>query len=270
MNNLYLRSFLLSCVLISSTYASERMFTYTYQSNVLGRGQKEIELWNTFSWQREDFYRKFIHRIEYEIGLGGNLQTAFYFNVKSEAAFIQGPPGILASESELSFSNEWKLKFSDPLADAIGSAAYLEFGISPNAIELEAKIILDKQLGKATHALNIVAEPEWELKGADTGTTTESEFALEALYGFSYHIDEAWNLGLELRNHNTFAGQEGLKYSTLCAGPTVSYRSSGWWATLTLLPQLYAFKTQQGNSHPHLELLGQERFETRLLFAYEF
>jgi hypothetical protein len=265
-----LLSFLL-LVLLSGipSFASERIFTYTYQTSVLGKGQREIEVWNTLHWQREDFYRKFVHRVEYEIGLGGNVQTSFYLNLLNEASFLRGNPPSIEREVEFGFSNEWKFKLSDSFADALGSAGYLEIGILADEIELEGKIILDKQIGNTTHALNIVGEPEWETVIGGNNTSTVFQFAFELDYGFSYRLNDNWNLGFEAVNRNVFVQETGLQRSVLFGGPVASYRTSGWWVTLTVLPQIYAFKNEPGNKNMHLELQAQERLETRLLFSYE-
>ena len=57
--------------------------------------------------------------------------------------------------------------------------------------------------------------------------------------------------------------------SVLFGGPVVSYTTSGWWATLTVLPQLYAFRVEPGNTGKHLEFRGHEKLETRLMFSFE-
>ena len=64
--------------------AQDRLFTYTYQSGVLNSGQREIEVWNTFRTGRTDYFARLDNRTEFEIGLGKNLQTAFYLNLTSK------------------------------------------------------------------------------------------------------------------------------------------------------------------------------------------
>ncbi len=263
---------LLFLVVIFSTvvFSNERLFTYTYQSSVLAKGQREIEIWNTFHWQREDFYRRFRHRIEYEVGLGGNLQTAFYLTLTSTTGLEgKGAAAFLASELEVGFASEWKYQISDPVADAFGSALYAEIGLATNEFELEGKLILDKQTGNVLHAFNAVIEPEWKTIVQNGNTATEFELKWEFDYGLSYAVNENWKLGFELRNHNEYTKTGGWAFSALFGGPVVAYSTQGFWITGTILPQLYAFHTEPGNKSKHRELKAHEQLETRVIFSYE-
>ncbi len=67
-----------------TTNAQDRLFTYTYQSTVLNKGQKELEIWNTLRTGRSDFYSRLDNRSEFEVGLGKNFQTAFYLNLTTK------------------------------------------------------------------------------------------------------------------------------------------------------------------------------------------
>ena len=263
---------LLSFLIIGShiVVANERSFTYTYESSVLNAGQREIEIWNTFHWQRQDYYRRFRHRIEYEIGLGGNVQTAFYLNLTNTAKNEgSGSAAFLEKEFEVGFSNEWKYKLSDPVANVLGFALYGEIGLTTNEVDLEGKIILDKKIGSTLQALNIVVEPEWETEIENGKTATGYTFNLEVDYGFSYRLSDRWNLGIELRNQNEYTKDGRLQHSTLFGGPVVSYATDGFWITLTALPQLYAFRALPGNKSSHRELRAHEQLETRMIFSYE-
>ena len=77
-------SLIVSFLLISTInlMAQDRIFNYTYQSAVLNKGQKELEVWTTVFSGKEDYYREIQNRVEYEVGLGSNLQVAFYLNSK--------------------------------------------------------------------------------------------------------------------------------------------------------------------------------------------
>ena len=140
---------------IMVTQAQDRLFTYTYQSTVLNKGQRELESWNTIRTGREDFYVRYDNRTEYEIGLGSNLQTAFYLNFSSKTSTMMDDSiKSLSTENEFGFSNEWKLKLLDPVAHPVGLALYAEVGIASNEFDLEGKLILDKKIGNLTIAFN--------------------------------------------------------------------------------------------------------------------
>ena len=251
-----------------SSFAQDRLFTYTYQSNVLNKGQKELEVWSTLRAGRTDFFNAFDHRLEFEVGLGGNLQTSFYLNYGYSKG-IETDNGVqsLVSENSYGFSNEWKLKLSDPVVDPIGSALYLEYGLGTDETELEAKLILDKQLGKSTHALNLVGEYEiersFEPNGSQIDVKSEAEYKLELNYGYSYKLNKNLALGLEVMDQNTLSGGN-WEYSVLSAGPTLSYNIQGFWVNLTCMPQLTDLKT--GN----LDFHDFQKVQNRLIFSYVF
>lgn len=265
-----MKKILLLCLISLSlnTFAQDRLFTYTYQSNVLNRGQKELEVWTTLKTGRTDFYNAFNHRLEFEVGLGGNVQTSFYLNYGYSKG-IETDIGVqsLVSDNSYSFSNEWKWKLSDPVVDPIGTALYFEYGLGTDETELEAKLILDKQIGKSTHALNLVGEyeveREFETNGNLIDVKSEGEYKLELNYGYSYKLNKNLSLGLEVMNQNTIS-EGNWEYSTLSAGPALSYNFQGFWVNFTCLPQLTNLKT--GN----LEFHDSQRLQNRLIFSYVF
>jgi hypothetical protein len=248
--------------------AQDRLFTYTYQSNVLNKGQKELEVWTTMRNTREDFYRAFDHRLEFEIGLGSKLQTAFYLNYGYSAG-ISGGEGAqsLSTSTDYSFANEWKLKLTDPVANAIGSAAYFEYKLGTEEIELEAKLIFDKQIGKLIQALNVVGEyevkNEYETIGDDLELEHENEVKVLFHYGLSYQLNKNFAFGFEAMNKNKYEEDE-WHYSVLSAGPCISYNMDGFWVNLSCMPQITNFKTGD------LELAKNEKVQTRLIFSYVF
>jgi hypothetical protein len=133
--------------------AQDRLFTYTYQSSVLNKGQRELEVWNTLRSGRENYYSRLDNRTEFEIGLGKNLQTAFYLNLTSATRTVETDlTKSLDTEHEISFSNEWKYKLLDPVANEVGMALYGEYGIGSSEYELEGKLIIDKKINDFTLA----------------------------------------------------------------------------------------------------------------------
>jgi hypothetical protein len=258
----------LAFVTLMQCNAQDRVFNYTYQSTVLSRGERELEIWNTVRWGREAYYREFDHRMEFEVGLGGNLQTAFYLNISSVSAIsTAGSIAVLNSETEYSFSNEWKFKLADPVADPLGLALYGEYAISSKGFELEPRLILDKSFGPVLFALNTAGEFEFERAVAPDGAqTTERETGVELDIGASFAVTEGLSVGFETMTSGGFSGG-ALEYATLFAGPTISFAQDKFWVNLTLLPQVVALK---GATSGSLDLDDVERIHTRLIFSYAF
>lgn len=244
-------------------HAQDRIFNYTYQSGVLNVGQREIEPWTTFRWGRKNFYRAYDQRIEFELGVAKNLQTAFYLNAKYVA---QNKDSLMQKETEFSLSNEWKYKISDPVADPVGFALYQEIKIAPSEVELESKLIFDKRIGPSIVAFNAVGAVEFENEVKKGKDRSEHEFELEADIGWSYQINRGLYLGIEVRNHNEIVEGE-WEHSALFAGPTLSYTRDNFWVNITVMPQLAGLK---GSTYKGLVLDEHERLETRLIFSYAF
>lgn len=250
-------------------FAQDRALNYTYQSLVLGKGQKEIEVWSTLRSGRDVYFRGIDHRLEFETGLGKNLQTAFYLNYgySKGIEYINEIPSEYTSNS-FSFSNEWKLKLTDPVANAMGSALYFEYGIGPDEFELEGKIILDKQVGRTLHAFNIVGEyefeKEFEQENDELETETEREMYFELDYGLSVKLMDGFALALEARNQNQFSASNELESSVLSLGPGFSYYTDGFWLNFTLMPQIADLKGGE------LELTEHEKLQIRLVFSFAF
>ena len=255
-----------AALLSNDLAAQDRIFTYVYQSGVLAKGEKELEVWTTLRTGREQYFRALDTRAEFEIGLGSRLQTAFYLNYSSQAfGTTENGLAALQHQNDFSFSNEWKYKISDPAANAIGSALYGELTLGPAEVEAELKVILDKQFGRTTHALNLAFEPEWEWEPEGSSIEAETEYKFEFSYGFGLRLGKGWTLGAEVRNPNVAAEGE-WEHSALYAGPTMSYSGKSYWVNLTFMPQLAGLRGITGNSC--LNLGEYERYQARLLFSY--
>jgi len=249
-------------LLTTSASANERRFTYTYESAVLNPGDAELEPWTTFRLGREDYYSRMDNRLEFEVGVVEGLQTAWYFNWSSTT---QDTDGVRVSESSFkSVSSEWKLKLTDPVADALGSAFYVEGSLGPAEAELEAKLIFDKRLGDVIVAANLVGEHEWEFEQDET----EREISAEAVFGLAWMASERMSFGLEVRNANEIKPDDGWENSAVYAGPVFGFASEKWWTTFTVLPQLLKLKGEEEDEGRSLVLSGRERLEARVLFGF--
>lgn len=248
-------------------FAQDRLFTYTYQSGVLNKGQKELEVWNTLRTGREDFYNRLDNRAEFEIGLGKNLQTAFYTNLTSKTKTVtEGSEKVFDTENKISFSNEWKYKILDPVADPFGLALYGEYGIGSKEYELEGKLILDKKINDFTIAFNAVyeleLEPEYEADELEWEKEKKADFNL----AIAYSLSPKFHLTMEHAYKNVFEEGE-LEHSALYSGLGFSCLLDKFWVNFTVMPQLKSFK---GETNHSLNLNEFEKTQCRLLFSYEF
>ncbi|MEO5905783.1 MAG: hypothetical protein ABIQ11_03605 [Saprospiraceae bacterium] len=246
---------LLFISLLQYSYSQDRLFTYTYQSTVLNKGHREIEIWNTVESGRDTYYRRLRHRVEYEIGLGGNVQTAFYLNIDQR---FNGPVGI-------GFSNEWKWKLLDPVAHPVGLGLYGELTVKPHETELEGKLLIDKQTGPFLHALNLVIERGWEkeFEGAEIETKPFTEGHL--YYALAYRIKPGFHLGIESLLRNEWAPDR--EYTNLFAGPCFSYANENFWINGTFLPQITSLYST-GETSNGLDLIHHTKMEARVIFSF--
>lgn len=268
-NNTLIKGLFLVIALSASlvNQAQDRIFTYTYQSTVLNKGQRELESWNTLSTGREDFYVRYDNRTEFEIGLGRNLQTAFYLNLSSKTSTVMDDTvKSLSTENEFGFSNEWKLKLLDPVAHAVGLALYAEVGIASNEFELEGKVILDKKIGHLTIAFNGVYEYEFAPYYKNNKLNWESEQKLDGLLAFAWSFGTRFHLTQENTFKNVLLDGE-LTHSALYSGLGMSYSQDKFWLNFTVLPQVASFK---GSTNATLNLNEYEKIQFRLLFSYMF
>jgi hypothetical protein len=249
--------------------ASERSFVYTQQSTVLAPGSSELEPSTTFRAGRERYFSALDGRLELEHGLSPGLQLALYWNFSAQARDVildplTGTIGRVSDSEFASASLELKYQLSDPAADALGSALYLEPTLGPSEAELEAKLIVDRVVGKWLFAANLSAEYALEFVRQGESSEVEKTFALEPTLAGAYQLPRGFSLGLELRAPLGLSGEPAS--SALFGGPVARFGSGGFWATLGVEPQLVAFSGQ--SPHSRLDLATHERLEVRLLTGF--
>ena len=245
----------------TSASANGRNFTYAYQTGVLPVNEREIEVWTTARLGRDNYYARFDHKLEFEVGVTENLQTAFYLNFGAITAETE--PGVNASVFRYSgVANEWKLRLSDPVADAFGFALYGEVGAATDELKFEAKLLFDKRIGNVLLAANLIGEHKMGL-----GQDGEDELELSVVVGAAYFVSRNFSLGIEARNQSALPEYEDLEYSALWIGPTVAYAAKGWWMAFSVLPQLPALSKEGVGSGTDLD--HNEAVSARLLFSFE-
>lgn len=246
--------------------ADERAFTYSYQTDTLPEGALEVEQWITNkSGHREGDYSQWNFRTELEYGITSRLQTALYLNFNATRESASG------EEDKDSFkfkgiSSEWVYQLLNPHLDPVGLALYGEYTTDGLDHELEAKVLLSKSFGDFTAAFNAAYEAEWEREHA----RTERESTLEFTSGISYKITPQWAVGVEARNKSAYPDGLDLsrqEYQTWSVGPNLHFGSASWWATLTVLPQVWG---NGEGSRGGRQLVHQEALEVRLIVGKVF
>ncbi len=255
---------------IINVEAQDRNFVRTYQSTVLPKGAIDLEFWHTSRFGHTgQFFHAQDQRIEVEFGLGKNWQTAFYMN-RYQERFSISADGTTTS-NEIGFSNEWKVKLSDPVANKLGLALYGEWGLKGgDELELETKLILDKVIGRHLFAFNAVYEFEKGFEWANNKTESDGfKMPVEFDLAYMYNAKKNLGIGFEIRNHNEIVKGDGWEHSVLFGGPTINFRSNRWFVIANYLPQwINLHKTDVAPGNKVLD--EHERAEARILIGISF
>src|SRR6185436_15036116 len=133
-------------------------------------------------------------------------------------------------------STEWKYLVLSPEKDPLGLMLYIEPGYNGPELELEAKLILQKNIGESlVAALNLMVENEYAYEAASQVIEGFGEGTL----GLAWKATPGYAIGLELRNHREYPDNWGWEeHSAWFIGPSLHAAKDKWWATLTVLPQI--------------------------------
>lgn len=268
-------------IAINLSYAQDRVFTSTYQTNVMEKGGFDLEYITVFrtgkvgAYSPFSFGRRLDSRLELEFGLGKNIQTAFYLNTSNfKYALLNNNAMEMPTQTsiETSFSNEWKIKLSDPVANRMGSAIYMEATVGSDEYSLEGKLILDKRINNEFIAFNLVGEYELETEAEYDGGKAERkiniETPIELNFAYMHFFNPRFGFGLESKNHNKIT-DNGWEYSVLFAGPVVFYSQESFFLVLNVLPQISnLYKTSYAPGSRVLD--DHEGFEFHLLIGHSF
>jgi hypothetical protein len=255
----------------STAFANERLFTYSYEPETIPKGTFEVEQWFTLRAGRNSTvgqgrFQRWQFRTEAEYGVTDNYTVALYVNEQYESFRDPTARKTVRDFCWTGISLENKYMVLNPATKPVGLALYLEPTYDGKNAELEQKIILGQRHGDWKWALNLTHATEWE----DHFRETEGEVEISA--GLTRMIGKHWAVGLEARNHNELPEYELWENSALYVGPVVSYRRENWWATLTVMPQVWGetFHHENPDGNRSLELEGHERWNARLIVGFSF
>ncbi len=262
---------LLAVIMVHETArGNERIFTYTYEPETMPEGAREFEQLVTLGAGRtatvgQQDYRRWEVRDEFEYGVNDDYTVSLYLNSAAES-FRDPATGGHESDAEFTgVSLENRYQVLNPANHAVGLTLYLEPRIAADEAEVEQKIILGQRQGDWKWALNFTHATEWK----DSFHDMEGE--LEVSLGVARYMNKRWTFGVELRDHNELPDYKRWENTALFFGPVVSYRQENWWATLSVLAQVYGANFGgDPDGNPHLELEGHERVNSRLFFGISF
>lgn len=253
-----------------SAQAIDRLFTYTYEPETMPKDALEFEQWITLRAGRpketgRENYSRWELREELEYGVTDNYTLHFYLNTRSDA-YREVATGADVSSfrfTGISIANQFMLV--NPAENPVGLSLYLEPTYSGDEAAFEQKILLGQRHGDWKWALNLIHETEWE----DNFHKIVGEF--EATFGLSYQLTKNLWLGGEARNVNEMPEYKEWESSAVYVGPAIHYRRENWWATLTVLPQVWG-KDYDGNTDgtSGFDLAHNERINVRLIFGIHF
>lgn len=218
-----------------SATAIERRFTYTYETTTAPKGTVELENWVTWKHignpgsAHTDLFQ---FRHELEFGLTDRLQLGLYlFDWQYNRRDDEGHKARWQhSGAELIYS------LTNPTTDFIGSALYGEILVGEDSLELEGKLMLQKNFGPLRVAYNAIIEAEWE--GDKFGSFEERNGEFAQTLGVSYDISKNFSVGAESLHEIEFPNWDKAGDSIVFAGPNASVRFGRGFVTATALFQV--------------------------------
>lgn len=224
---------LLSILLLISApiagVAGVRHFGYVYEAVTSAPGSLDVENWVTWSHTgNPERVNEVDFRHEFEFGITENFQASLYVADWFYAA-DRAHSGFTYSDSAL----ELIYNFTSPVIDPVGLSVYEEIRAGDRVVELESKLIAQKNLGPFTFAYNLTLEAVWEGSGLQ-GREGELQQAL----GASYEISQKLSVGIEMLHELVFPEwRDNERIRNFFVGPNVCFRHQNWFVTVTALAQ---------------------------------
>ena len=233
----------------ATAQAGGRRFAYSYETTTMPAGEMELETWGTWKTNKDSDpnFERFDIRHEFEVGVTDRLQLAFYFldwrHEKSAETSGTTTFQDVAVEAIYNLTN--------PNTAAFGSALYGEIKGSGDSIELEGKLLLQKNFGSWVLVYNIGGEVVWENHYED------AEAELMQSLGVAYQINPSWSVGAEVLHEIEVPEVNHLGDSGVYLGPNISWRKDRFSITTTAMWQA-------------THLSSEPEFQLRTLFTLEF
>lgn len=238
------------CLAALPAFGGQRKFAYSYEATTSPKGAVEFENYATWAHGRADGRRfnAFAFRHELEFGVTDHLQLGLYL---ADWSYNDSDP-----QKHLRYDHsaiEAIYNLTNPTTDFLGSAVYLEVAGAKDLLQVEGKLLLQKNIGPVTLAYNAAIEGQWE--GVHLSDERNGEFS-ETL-GVSVELNRTFSVGAELLHEIDLPNWERAEDSIVFAGPNASVRFGRAYATAACLFQL-------------TDVAGEPDVQTRLIFGFSF
>lgn len=221
----------------STAQATERHFAFTYETTTLPKGAWELE--EQFIWERGTGFDTFAFRQEVEYGITDRLQLSIYFADFEHAQSVVDGRSTAWTGSGVEFIYQ----LTDANKDWIGSALYLEATMNDVNLELEPKLLLQKNFGPLIVSYNGVVEAHWEDHYKDRVGV------LEQTLGLSYQVRPTIAVGFEAKQEIEYENWTHSGGNAVFVGPNVSFHKDQFFGAATCL-----FRVSDVTGEPHIEL----------------
>lgn len=229
--------------------AGERRFAFSYETTTSPKGSVEFENWVTWKQTRnsEGKVDRFDFRHEFEFGVTDRFQASIY------VADWTYSPDDTGKKARYEHSGvELIYALTNPTTDWLGSAVYLEVVGGDEVLEVEGKLLLQKNFGPVIVAYNAVLEAVWEGSKLEERTGEFSE-----TLGVSYDLNHSFSIGGELLHEIEFPDWGAAEDSRVWIGPNISFRASHFYATVAGLFQV-------------TDVADEPDVQTRLILGFSF
>lgn len=227
---------------LATAAQADRRFSYSYEAKTYTPGSIELETWAT--WKTRDGFDRIDFRHELEFGITERLQIGVYL------------PDWRWEDGEGSSIHDVALEviynLTNPNTHWLGSSVYGEIKGWENFLELESKLLLQKNFGKLAVVYNAILEAEWEEEGLE-----ESKGELAQTLGVAYQISPKFSAGFEALHEVELDDWSDASPSYVYVGPNASFNFGEAFLTVAGLWQV--------TDHS-----GEPDFQLRTIFGFHF
>jgi len=215
-----------------AAHANPRPLPFTYPTDSLSRGAIEIEQFVDLTPVRIDdgskpsFAPLTQFTTEVEVGLTDRLELGLYFAFFDDFTAFHWD----------AIKQRLRYRFADPGEWPIDVAVYLELAEEFDAFEIEAKLLLQRRIGRVTIDVNLWAEREFFWAGGGV-------WVLNPTAGVTYQVRPWFNIGLEYWGHGEFGGDENGFNEAFhhFVGPAFMVQAGNFWWTVAPYVRLDGF-----------------------------